>query len=262
MATTDPDEFIREHGADAMREVIDSAIPMRAKLLHDVLVRGECPERELLSRAWRTTERGLLEAAGAILALVAMMRTGERDDVDHRSADLQRAVIALAARGALPVGRLGIPDDAFTGAPRLFAWWCASRACRALGKRATFFHARYVLVTAPRPELPRPPPICKADIATFREAHGLEATEEWLLSMARGEPGSMAHLWRETESELDAAEAVPVPRDALALLLADQRARRTRTYLQPVIAGLDGEPVIDTAARLRAAADIYDGKDR
>jgi hypothetical protein len=256
----DPDEVIREHGAAAMQEVIDGAIPMRAKLLHDVLVRGEIHERDLLSKAWRLTERDLLEAAGGILALVHMMRTGDRGDVDHRSADLQRAVIALAARGSLAAARIGgIPDDAFTGAPRLFAWWCASRACRILGKRATLFHTRYVLATAPRPDLPGPPRISKADVAEFREAHGYEATVEWLLGIAE-HPNPMTWLWRETEAELDAAEGSAAPRDALALLLADHRARRVRTYLQPVIAGLDGDPVIDTAARLRAAADIYDGK--
>jgi hypothetical protein len=264
MGAVDPDSFIKDHGPEAMQAVIDDAIPLRARMLHDVLVKGACPERDIVSAARRLTERDLLEAAGTILSIVAEMRGGERADLDHRSSDAQRAVIALAARGTLSAQKIAaIPDDAFTGGPRLFAWCCAARACRILGRRTTFFHARYCLATAPRPPDLARPPITKADIAAFREAHGLEATEEWLLSLRdAAPPGSAAWLWRETEEELDFAESIEVPRDALGRLLSEHRARRVRTYLQPVLVGLEGEPVIDTAARLRTAADLFDGKER
>lgn len=83
-------------------------------------------------------------------------------------------LIALAARGALPVERLdAIPEDAFSTAPRLFAWTCATRACRLLGARSTFAAVRLARVMAPRLAMP---------------------LEVW------------AELCRETDVEIDAAE--------------------------------------------------------
>lgn len=210
----------------------------------------------------RITERDLLMVASTILAIVHTSRAGGSSIVRDASTDLQLEVIALAARGRLTPPRLAqVPDDAFTGAPRLFAWACASRACRCLGKRATFFHARYVLATSPN-FMPTPPPITKADVAAFREEHGYEATVEWLESIGRdAQPGTMAWLRRETEAEIDMAEAQEPRADALPALLVDHRRRLAQAWIEPVITGMaSGAPMTDTAARLRQAADIFDGK--
>ncbi len=177
-----------------------------------------------------TTRQDLIEAAGGILAIIHRTDAGVKCEVDDRSADLQRTVIALAARGLMLPSRLGrVPADAFTGAPRLFAWWCAERACSRLGRRSTFFAARYVRVTAPALDLP---------------------LEEW------------ADLNHETDDELDAAEAIDAPTgEAVGRLLLDHRGRLLRDWLAPVLSGIaSGDPMADTAARLRQAADIFEGR--
>lgn len=261
MAAVDPDSFVRAHGPEAMRSVIDDALPLRASMLRAILTRGECPDPNLLTSRL-LCERDLLTACGAILSIVEQMRAGDRTEIDDESARAQRDVIALAARGRLTAPRLdAMPIDAFTGAPRLFAWVCASRACRILGRRTTFFHARYVLVTSPN-VLPTSQRITKADVAAFRAAHGYEATVEWLMSVAAGgPPGTMAWLRRETEAELDVAEVCEPGPEAFGALILDHRRRQTQTWLDPVLAAMArGEPLTDTAARLRQAADIFDGK--
>lgn len=94
---------------------------------------------------------------------------------------LEREVIALAARGLLAAVQLAaMPLVAFTGAPRLFAWTCAARACRLFGEFARFIDARHMLATSPRLDLP---------------------FEIW------------RDLMRETEQELDAAERNKRSRD-------------------------------------------------
>lgn len=178
----------------------------------------------------RLHERDLLEAAGSLLRWAELARSGARMGVDERTADIQREVIALAARGLAPLARLDVlGDDAFTGAPRLLAWWCARRALRASGRRSTFAGARYALVTAPRLELPR------------------EVHEE---------------LHRETGEELDDAEAIARPSvEAIGRLLAHQRAQRARAWIAPVLEAMDrGVPAVDTGARLREAADMFEGR--
>lgn len=205
-------------------------------------------------------ERTLIEAAAGILALATMARAGSRDIFEDASVELQRAAIGAAARGLVAPARVEtVPQDAFTGAPRLLAWSCAFQAVRSFGRGTRPFLVRMVLARAPLLDVPRPV-ITKSDVAAFREAHGVEATGEWLLSLGHGEPGSMAWLHRETEGELDAAEALDVGPDAVTRLLADCRIRRTQEWLSPVVAALDrGEPMVDTAQRLREAADIFDG---
>lgn len=276
--TADPDSFIREHGADATRGLIDDAVPLRASMLADILARGECPDARLLS-ARTLTERDLLTAAAGILAIVARLRAGESLEVADRSADLQRAVIALAIRGHVAPAKLGgIPDDAFTGAARLFAWACTCKALRWLGRDlqrsrvsglGVHVHAaegrpfdvvRYVLASAPRFTTPEKP-FTKQDIADFRAVHGVEATEALLLDFCSA-MSATAELWRETYDEIDSAEALPPPKpDVVSRLLAAHRARLASAWLTPVLAALDrGEPMQDTAKRLRDAANIFEGR--
>lgn len=226
----DPDSFIRAHGRFAMRSVVDHAIPLRTKMAHDVLVRGLVWDRSLLKER-RLVERDLLETAGGLLAMVADLRAGGRVEVGNRSVDLQRGTIALAARGALAVAKLDrVPVEAFDGAPRLLAWICASKVGRMFGRRSSFAAARYALGVVPSEALGLPREL---EVETVCEA---------------GE-------------ELADAEALePLP-DAFALLLADLRARNLREWLAPVLAGLEqGAPLADTAARLRQAADIFEGR--
>lgn len=259
--SVDPDSFVQEHGPEAMADVIADALPLRASMLQAILTRGECPDPRLITSRV-LCERDLLTSAGALLAIVEQMRHGDRSDLADASADAQRAVIALAATGKLTAQKLdAVPADAFTGAPRLFAWVCASQACRVLGRRATFFHARYVLVTSPN-VLPKAAPLYKSDIAAFRDQHGYEATVDWLMSVAQGAaPGTMGWLRRETETELDFAETLEPKADAIGALILDRRRRQTQSWLDPVLAAMAaGEPLTDTAARLRQAAEIFEGR--
>jgi hypothetical protein len=70
-------------------------------------------------------------------------------------ADLEREVIALACRGFLAVDvAAALPCEAFTGAPRLFAWAAACVSLRAMGRDNRFQAARLMLVRAPRLALP------------------------------------------------------------------------------------------------------------
>lgn len=150
--------------------------------------------------------------------------------VDERTARDEREVIALAARGLVAPARLLLLDvEAFSGAPRLLAWVCACRALRVSGRGATFQGARYTLVTMPR----------------------LDVSE-----------GAWAGLLGEAEEELDAAEDVEAPSvDAVARLLAHQRARRARAWIAPVLEALDvGEVSVEAAKRLRDAADMCEGR--
>lgn len=206
----------------------------------------------------------LIRCAAGILAIVARAKNDGPFELEHKSVALQRALIALVARGGLPEHKLeDAPLEAFTGAPRLFAWTCACHAARVTRKHVSFFWVRYALHTSKPLDLaPGYPSITKADVKTFVEEHGQEAAEQWLLGIGRDpEPGTMAGLWRETEAELDAAQAMPAPSNrALADLLADLRNRRTREWLDPIVVALaQGKPLVDTATRLRQGAELFEG---
>lgn len=279
----DPDSFIREHGPEAMQDAIDAATPMRAALLQAV-VRGEYVDPKSLAR--RVTEVDLIEAAAGILAIVSQLRNGECAEVESESVDLQRSAIVLAMTGRVAPAKLArIPDAAFVGAPRLFAWACALHALRVVGRnlpranvngRGVWISSepgrpldvvRLMLASAPAPDLPvGMPSITKADLADYRVRFGVEATYDFLMDLCttgRDTPGTMAWLWAETYAELDAIEArtYDVTPDVIAHLLADLRAREARSWIEPVVAGIArGKPPIDTAARLRTAAEIFEGR--
>ena len=100
---------------------------------------------------------------------------------------LELAAIGAAARGLLAANDLDrVPMEAFSGASRLLAWACASRACRALGPRSSFFVVRYCLATTPRLDM---------------------QIETWTL------------LLHAAEKELERAEKAPTDRDAATRLL-------------------------------------------
>jgi hypothetical protein len=100
---------------------------------------------------------------------------------------LEREAIALASRGQLTHAEmLRAPMSAFTSEARLLAWTCAEHVVRLFGERVTFFHVRMARVVAPRLALP---------------------LDAW------------AQLNRETDEEIDRAEALPVNDDAYVLLL-------------------------------------------
>lgn len=230
----DPDAFVRQHGAPAMQAVIDGAVPLRAYLLWGLLARGECPDPKVRERAyarWCLGVDDLIELAASILALAAQTQNMLRDEAEDRGVALQRSTIALAARGLVAPSKLDrVPIEVFFGATeaRAIAWLCACRACRALGRRASFVAARHELDAMPL-DLPRPIAI---------------------------------DLLCEAREELDRAEDIERPDvDAIARLLMHHRAHRTHEWLIPVFAALhEGSPLIDTAARLREAAEIFEGR--
>jgi hypothetical protein len=107
--------------------------------------------------------------------------------VNEERATLEREAIALAARGQLTHAEMRrAPVAAFTSEARLFAWTCAEHVVRLFGEWVTFAHVRTARVVAPRLALP---------------------LDAW------------AQLNRETDDEIDRAEALPVNEDAFVLLL-------------------------------------------
>lgn len=183
-------------------------------------------------------ERDLLEAAGQLLRWAELARSGARVGVDEHTVGLQREVIAVAARGLVSAQRLDVLGlDAFTGPARLFAWTAALGACARFGRKASFASARRLVG------------MCTA----FNAASGGE------LALPREVE---LELVRETLEELDDAEAVERPSiEAIGRLLAYQRAQRARAWIAPVLEAMDhGAPAVDTAARLREAANIFEGR--
>lgn len=189
----------------------------------------------LLSEAWDLRAGGLTEAelfglAGWALAQITIWRAAERSGYEAEGVALQREVIAIAALGTLPLGRLDtIEDDAFTDGREL-AWICARLSLRRFKQRSTFALARQYLATVPDPPDDYPRDVW---IATVQEA----------------------------ADELNAAEDIERPNvAAIGRLLAHQRALRARAWLGPVLEAMDrGEPMVDTAARIRTGADIFEG---
>jgi hypothetical protein len=178
-------------------------------------------------------ERDLLDAAGQLLRWAELARSGARIGMDDRSAPVEREVIALGARGMVAPARLDVlADDAFTGRRGCSRGGGARRALRASGRGTTFGGARYALASVPRAKMPE------------------LAAVAWL------------ELVRETEEEIDAAEDIARPSiEAIGRLLSIQRSRRARSWLAPVLEAIDrGEPMVDTAERIRTGAAIFEGR--
>ena len=223
--TADPDSVIREHGPEAMRAIIADAIPLRAHILAEILIDGKWYGKQASDCHRRLTERRLIHAAARILAIVSTVRQQRLSREGEQRVKAERAVIAAAARGMLTREDLQlVPPAAITGAGRFLAWRSAALACRRFARRTTFRDARRYLGCVPL-DLPR-----ETELQVVEEA----------------------------AEELSACEAVACSRRSVPALLSgpDARARRTLAALVPVLEALDrGEPLRDTGARLRAAAE-------
>lgn len=232
----DPDQYAREAGIEATGRLVDGCVPLRAALVAQAWGEG-APDPRFGERI-TMTERALLECAAWCLRAVMQVRRGELHEVESASEKLEREVIALAARGLVSAQRLDVLGlDAFTGPARLFAWTAALGACARFGRKASFASARRLVG------------MCTA----FNAASGGE------LALPREVE---LELVRETLEELDDAEAVERPSiEAIGRLLAYQRAQRARAWIAPVLEAMDhGAPAVDTAARLREAANIFEGR--
>lgn len=173
----------------------------------------------------------LLQVAAELLQLGDCTREMLRGELAREAEQAQRAALAAVARGMVSAEQaLAVPPSAISGPARSLAWLSACSALEVFGPGCSFFAARYALATTPRLEMP---------------------LNAWMKLLAGA------------ELELDLAESAPCGAWSVRKLLRGEHARAAACFdeLLPVMEAMhEGRPLRDTAARLRRAADVFEGR--